>query len=141
MPAKRKLSTLADIRRLIGEPSILEVAGLRLRLTPPTAAAALEVRERMFASVEEVQQAGVMLTATALAVKACLDLSLDDEEAMQLVLRTGGERGPLALQALELCGLGHMLAEAARRMGEEGEASTEAANPTPFSSPARPDAA
>lgn len=140
MPAKKKLSTLADIRRLIGEPAILEVAGLRLRLTPPTAAAALEVREKMFASVEEVQQAGVMLAATALAVKACLDLSLDDEEAMQLVLRTGGERGPLALQALELCGLGHMLAEAASRMGEE-EASTEAANPTPFSSPARPDAA
>ena len=141
MTAKKKLSTLADIRRLIGEPVILPVAGLRLQLTPPTAAAALEVREKMFASVEETQQTGVMLTAAALAVKACLDLRLNDEEAMQLVLRTGGERGPLALQTLELCGLGHMLVEVARRMGEDGEASAEVANPTPFSSPARPDAA
>ncbi len=137
MTETKKLSSLADIRRLISHPVTLEAARLRLRLRPPTAGAALEVREKMFASVEETRQAGVMLTATALAVKACLDPGLNEEEAMQLVLRTGGERGPLALQALELCGLGHMLAEAARRLGEEEGAP----DPLPFSSPEPPEAA
>lgn len=132
----KKLSTLADIRRLISQPVALEAAGLRLELRPPAAAAALEVREQMFASVDESQQAGVMLRATALAVRACLDAGLTEEGALKLVLRTGGERGWLALQALELCGLGHLLAEAARRMGEE-----ETPDPVPFSLPEPPEAA
>ena len=127
MASPKKLSTLSDIRRLIGAPVTVETCGLRLRLTPPRVAAALEVREKMFSSVEESSSGGMLLGATALAVKACLsDMNLADEEATQLVLRAGGERGELAAQALEMCGLGYVLT------GTDGGDSQEE-DPVPFS--------
>lgn len=127
MASPKKLSTLSDIRRLIGAPVTVETCGLRLRLTPPQAADALEVREKMFSSLEDGKPGGTMLAATALALKTCLNgMNLGEEEAMQLILRAGGERGKLAVQALELCGLGHILAGA-----EDG--SRQGEDPVPFS--------
>ncbi len=121
---KNGFSTLKDIRRLLDESTVVEVSGLRLRLKAPAALSALEVREKMFATAKDGEPSGALLQAAALALGACLQQNLTEEELMQLVLRTGGESGPLAQKALELCGLDRMLA---------GAPSTEEQSPVPFS--------
>ena len=125
-------ATVDDIRRLLGEPVEVEAAGLRLRLEPPSAATALAVREKLFADLNDDDlKGGVLLRAAAAALQACFSAALSDDEAARLILRAGGESGPLARTALKLCGLDTML-------GAAGEASG-ADDPTPFGSPARAD--
>ena len=121
-----KFSTLSDIRGFITKAVIVQGYGLKLRLTPPTASAALDVREQMFSTVGDKPQAGTLLKATALAVKAGLAQKLTLDESMRLVLRMGGENGPLAKEALKLCGLGHMLSGFDENLEEK--------DPNPFSS-------
>ena len=130
------VATLADVQALLGEVVQVEAAGLRLRLTPPTAAAAIALRNRLFAGLAEDREpvGGVMLEAAGLAVAACLGMELDEDEAARLILRAGGESGPLAREALRLCGLDAVLA------GDPGGEGAEV-DPDPFSSPAKPAAA
>ena len=124
---KNSFSTVKDIRRLIGQPVVVEAAGLRLQLRPPSALVALEVRGKMLAGAkEEGERGGTILQAAALAVGSCLGLkSLSQEDLMQLVLRMGGEQGPLAEAALELCGLDYLIVRAQELAREQ--------NPAPFS--------
>ncbi len=131
----RAPSTIEDIRRLLGAPVEVEAAGLRLRLMPPSTARALAVREAVFADAQDENSGGAMFQASLQALQACLTLPLSEEESAQLMLRTGGEAGAPAREALALCGLGALAAETAE---EEGAGELD---PLPFSSPASADKA
>ena len=121
-----KLSTVDEIRNWLGSSATVEVGELTLRLKPPTAAAAVAVREQLFNSVGNGDgKSGTVLKAAALAAGACLDKKLTEEELSQLILRSGGERGPLAKKAFELCGLDEIL--------NQDQVLQQESDPVPFS--------
>ena len=134
MSQQKQFSNVNEIRQVINEPVVIEVAGLRLELKPIEAAAALQIRHELIERLKDASEGGsLLLVASQKAVQACLRMPLSEEEVARLIMRCGGEQGKLARAATNLCGLNHLFADTSQDQ--------ETADPTPFSLPGKRGAA
>ena len=108
------------IRKLLSRERVIKVGDDELRLSVPSVAAAIAVRQRT-AELQDAKDDGVVaagLKITTAAVAACID-GLKEDDAARLVLATGGEFGDLAREAMSLCGLGSTLQRALAEGGAD----------------------
>ena len=99
---------IAQLRDAIHAPVVVEVLGVELELIVPSLAQSLEVRSLLFKTIDDKEKdAESYLTTSVEAVKVCLppDL-LTEEDIAGVILRTGGEKSPLVIEAMKLVGLG-----------------------------------
>lgn len=105
---------LSELKKKVSRQVEIQVLGLDLVLTPPKLENAVAVRERMMdeseaANKEGGKTGGLFLSMAIHALIACLpDASLSVQDATDLILSTGGEKGELAVKVTRMVGLHQM---------------------------------
>ena len=116
---KKRTANVDQIKAILSitdKVRTVEVEGVSIELSVPDLDDAQRLRSVVTQSdPEDAAKMGLVLATEALI--ACVR-GLDKDTALKLVLISGGELGPLAMEALNLCGVGNFISKAI----EEGKA-------------------
>ncbi|WP_425154849.1 hypothetical protein [Candidatus Palauibacter sp.] len=105
---QRRKPTPAEVAEgIVQRKKIVRVDGKKVELHVPDEAGGIRARERLTDNPDSADP-GRMLRVAGAAVAACMD-GVDAELGTRLVMATGGESGPVAEAALDLCGLGKLI--------------------------------